>query len=229
MFLFKQILLVHKFTNSFGSILCLFIDFEKAFDSVWIKGLIYKLSKINIKGNILKVINEFLTKRSIVLNINGEKGEQKESLEYGLPQGSVLSPLLFRIFIMDIIEELKNKPHIDLYKFADDGTVKVSAPDTATCLSYFEELLLSITKWKRKWKLKINCQKNKTEVINFNTAENDDSLVPSIFKLDNEEISLVEKTKVLGLTIDKNMNYHQHAEDTSKILKPSILGHSLTF
>ena len=200
------------------TILCLFIDFEKAFDSVWIKGLIYKLSKINIKGNILKVINEFLTKRSIVLNINGEKGEQKESLEYGLPQGSVLSPLLFRIFIMDIIEELKNKPHIDLYKFADDGTVKVSAPDTATCLSYFEELLLSITKWKRKWRLKINCQKNKTEVINFNTAENDDSLVPSIFKLDNEEIRLVEKTKVLGLTIDKNMNYHQHAEETLKIL-----------
>ena len=84
------------------TILCLFIDFEKAFDSVWIKGLIYKLAKINIKGNILKVIHDFLTKRSIILNINGEKGDPKESLEYGLPQGSVLSPLLFKIFLMDI-------------------------------------------------------------------------------------------------------------------------------
>ena len=200
------------------TILCLFIDFEKAFDSVWIKGLIYKLAKINIKGNILKVIHEFLTKRSIILNINGDKGDPKESSEYGLPQGSVLSPLLFKIFLMDIIDELKTKPHIDIYKFADDGTVKVTAPDTATCLMYFKELLLCITEWKRKWRLKINCQKNKTEVINFNTAEKDDNLVPTTFKLDNEEIHVVEKTKVLGLVIDKNMSYHHHAEETLKLL-----------
>ena len=200
------------------TILCLFIDFEKAFDSVWIKGLIYKLAKINIKGNILKVIHDFLTKRSIILNINGEKGDPKESLEYGLPQGSVLSPLLFKIFLMDIIDELKTKPHIDLYKFADDGTVKVTASDTATCLGHFEELLTHITEWKKKWRLKINCQKNKTEVINFNTAENNDSLIPTTFKLDDEEIHLVEKTKVLGLIIDKNMTYQAHAEETLKLL-----------
>ena len=141
------------------TILCLFIDFEKAFDSVWIKGLIYKLAKINIKGNILNVIKDFLTKREIIINVNGEKGDPKESTEYGLPQGSVLSPLLFRIFLMDIIDEMKTKAYIDIYKFADDGTVKVTAPDTPTCLQYFNELLQNITAWKNKWRLKINCQK----------------------------------------------------------------------
>ena len=60
--------------------------------------------------------------------------------------------------------------------------------------------------------------KNKTEVINFNTAEKDDNLVPTTFKLDNEEIHVVEKTKVLGLIIDKNMSYHHHAEETLKLL-----------
>ena len=200
------------------SILCLFIDFEKAFDSVWIKGLIVKLAKYNIKGNILKVIQEFLTQREIILNINGEKGDPKESSDYGLPQGSVLSPLLFKVFLIDFIEDLTTKPYIDLYKFADDGTVKVSAPDTPTCLEYFKELLTSIAKWKNKWRLKINCQKDKTEVICFNTAEKDDSLVPKTFPLDNENINLVEKTKVLGLIIDKDLSYQHHAEETLKQL-----------
>ena len=200
------------------SVLCLFIDFEKAFDSVWIKGLIVKLARYNIKGNILKVIQEFLTQREIILNINGEKGDPKESMEYGLPQGSVLSPLLFKIFLMDFIEEMTTKPYIDLYKFADDGTVKVSAPDTPTCLEYFSELLNSIAIWKNKWRLKINCQKDKTEVICFNTAENDESLVPQTFLLDNENVNLVDKTKVLGLIIDKDLSYHHHTEATLKQL-----------
>ena len=200
------------------TILCLFIDFEKAFDSVWIKGLIYKLSKIHITGNILNVIQDFLTKRQIVININGEKGDPKESMEYGLPQGSVLSPLLFRIFIMDIIDELKTKQQIDIYKFADDGTVKVTAQDTPTCLKHFNELLEYLTVWKNKWRLKINCQKNKTEVVCFNTAEKNENLVPKIFQFDKETISLVEKTKVLGLTIDKNLTYEYHAEETLQIL-----------
>ena len=200
------------------TILCLFIDFEKAFDSVWVKGLIYKLAKINIKGNILNVIKDFLTQRQIVININGEKGDPKESTEYGLPQGSVLSPLLFRIFLMDIIDELKTKPYIDIYKFADDGTVKVAAPDTPTCLLYFKELLQSITAWKNKWRLKINCQKNKTEVICFNTAEKNENMVPKMFQFDKKTIHLVEKTKVLGLIIDKDLSFEHHTEETLKLL-----------
>ena len=200
------------------TILCLFIDFEKAFDSVWIKGLLYKLAKINIRGNILNVIQDFLTQRKIILNVNNEKGDPKETTEYGLPQGSVLSPLLFKIFLMDITDELKDRPYIDIYKFADDGTVKVTAPDTPTCLKYFNELLYNISAWKNKWRLKINCQKNKTEVLCFNTSEKDESLVPETFKFDDESIYVVERTKVLGLIIDKDLKYNHHADETLKLL-----------
>ena len=200
------------------TILCLFIDFEKAFDSVWIKALIYKMAKINIKGNILNIIHDFLTQRPITLNINGEKGSPKENTEYGLPQGSVLSPLLFKIFLMDFIEELETKPYLELYKFADDGTVKVAAQDTPTCLENFNEVLVKINAWKNKWRLKINCQKDKTEVICFNTAENNEALIPHTYKLGNENINLVEKTKVLGLIIDKDLSYKYHAEETLKML-----------
>ena len=209
---------IHADKTNNLTILCLFIDFEKAFDSVWINALIYKMAKIDIKGNILNIIHDFLTQRPIILNINGVKGSPKENTEYGLPQGSVLSPLLFKIFLMDFIQELETKPYIELYKFADDGTVKVAAKDTPTCLKYFNEVLLNISSWKNKWRLKINCQKDKTEVICFHTAENNEALIPKTFKLENESINLVDKTKVLGLIIDKDLSYKYHAEETLKML-----------
>ena len=88
------------------TIICLFIDFEKAFDSVWKKALLVKLAKLGIKGNILKLIENFLESRKVRLKVNGTKGEVRDCCDFGLPQGSVLSPILFKIFMMDLLEEL---------------------------------------------------------------------------------------------------------------------------
>ena len=71
-------------------ILC--IDLQKAFDSVWIPGLIYKLRGLGIDGPIIKLINSFLSTRHISLKINNFIGKSRKCTLYGLPQGSVLSP-----------------------------------------------------------------------------------------------------------------------------------------
>ena len=86
--------------------LCIFIDFEKAFDSVWKAGLIVKMHKIGIRGNFLHLINNFLVNRKVTINVNGVIGKLRQSSEVGLPQGSALSPILFRIYLMDILEDL---------------------------------------------------------------------------------------------------------------------------
>lgn len=198
------------------TVLCLFVDFEKAFDSVWKRGLISKLHNIGIKGNLLKLINNFLMSRKVTLNINGVLGNIRECSEYGLPQGSVISPLLFRIFVRDFLTELNHRPEIALYKFADDGTVKISAPDSHTCVQNLEMILTHVTAWTRKWRMKINCDRNKTEVICFNTAERNKELVPKSFKIGDSEIYLVNKTKVLGLTIDEELSYRPHSEEVLK-------------
>ena len=70
-----------------NTVIGLFIDMEKAFDSVWKKGLIVKLHSMNIRGKVLNLINDFLTSRVVKLNVNTYKGEEKECAEYGLPQG----------------------------------------------------------------------------------------------------------------------------------------------
>ena len=196
----------------------LFIDFEKAFDSVWKKGLIVKLHQLGVQGNIARLINNFLISREIKLNVNGHLGQNRQTLEYGLPQGSVISPLLFKIFVQDFVSELSENPNITLLKFADDGTIKVNAKDSVTCVNHLNSVLESLHKWSRKWRLKINCDKNKTEIICFNCAEGDKTIISNNFKLGNKEIQRVPETKVLGLIIDENLSYKPHSEALFKSL-----------
>ena len=199
--------------------LVLFVDFEKAYDSVWKKGLITKLYNLKIQGNILNLIDNFVSKRKVALCINGRLGELRQTGEYGLPQGAVLSVQLFKIFLMDFGEELENIPEINKYKFADDGSIKVTGKNTADCLVTFQKVLDCLNNWTKKWRMKINCNKDKTEVICFNTNENNDDLVPWKFKLGENEIERVTKTKVLGLIMDDQLKFNHHTEAVLKSIR----------
>ena len=148
-----------------------------------------KLYKIGIRGDIFKLINNFLFSRQIKLNVNGVVGNERSSAEYGLPQGSVISPVLFKIYVMDLVSDLTVNPCFQILKFADDGTIKISGEDSPTCITNLEVALESLKKWSQKWRLKINCEKNKTEVVCFHTAENDKSLIPNTFKLGEKRYS----------------------------------------
>ena len=198
------------------TILCIFIDFEKAFDSVWKRGLIVKLNQLGIKGKILELIKNFLFTRKVGLNVNGEKGNPRQTSEYGLPQGSVLSPTLFKIFVGDFVAELENQEQITLFKFADDGTIKISSETSEKCLSALEEVLRCLENWAKKWRMVYNCDRNKTEIICFHNAERNKDLIPEEFQLGGKTIYRVSKTKVLGLTIDENLTYVPHSQQVLK-------------
>ena len=198
--------------------LCLFIDFEKAFDSIWKAGLIVKMHQIGIKGNILNLINDFLVNRKVTININGVVGNFRQSSAVGLPQGSALSPILFRIYLMDILTDLEKNEKINIYKFADDGTIKVTGSSTKECLENMDLVVKSVENWVRKNRMIINCQPDKTEMICFSTAENDKTLVPTTFQICGNEIKLVKHTKALGLVIDEDLNFVEHGKAVYKKL-----------
>ena len=80
------------------------IDLEKAFNSVWIDGLLYKLQNIGVTGNLLSIIQSFLSNRLSFIKI-GNYHSNNFPIHIGLPQGSVLSPTLFILFINDFIDE----------------------------------------------------------------------------------------------------------------------------
>ena len=208
--------------NFTSFLLC--IDFEKAFDSVWLKGLIVKLYNWNIRGKILLLINSFLQNRKVKLIVNKTLGAARTCGRFGLPQGSVLSPLLFIMFISDMFD-LHNsginistlcKEHSTVYKYADDGSVLIMHKDPKICNILAQELCDHISHWCFLWKLIVNCDQNKTECLvikpkkrnNFNWTD----LVE--LKISGKTVRFEKSTKILGLNIDDKLEFDLHAGKT---------------
>ena len=201
-----------------NTVICLFIDFEKAFDSIWKKGIMKKLYDVGIEGNIWLLLNSFLFNRKVKLLFNDYMGIIRSCKEYGLPQGSALSPILFRFYLHDLGDEtqLEYDDDIAVFKFADDGTLRVIGKTTPKCLSNLEAACNYVHKWSNRWRMVINCDPLKTELICFGTAENNMALIPSSYALGRDDIPFVEKTKVLGLTMDRKLSYVDHGQDINR-------------
>ena len=91
-----------------------FLDISKAFDKVWHDGLLYKLESFGISGNLLKLFHSYLNNRQQRVAVNGQYSKWAPILA-GVPQGSILGPLLFLIYINDLPENLKSSAKLLFY------------------------------------------------------------------------------------------------------------------
>ena len=141
------------------------IDLEKAFDSVWIDGLMYKLQNIGITGNLISLIQAFLSNRLSFIKI-GNYHSNNFPIHIGLPQGSVLSPTLFSLFINDFIDENPVR-----FKFADDTALILTADDILQLANRTQAAADNIKRWCDKWRMAVNGSKTGMVSFNYNSKD----------------------------------------------------------
>ena len=130
----QLIFLYHTFCQAVDrgkEIRVVFCDIRKAFDRVWHRGLLYKLSSASFKGDLLRRLSSYLSNRTQRVVLNGQSSECA-SVKAGVPQGSIIGPLLFLIYINDIDDQIGTNSRL----FADDTSlyITVETPDRAALL-----------------------------------------------------------------------------------------------
>ena len=135
----------------------IFLDLSKAFDTVWIPGLLHKIRKLKIPKNIYLFINNFLNNRRIIIEVNGTRS-QEYNLYGGTPQGSVISPLLFLIMINDFPQPKENKMKFSL--FADDSAIWIYGKSYKIMTRKLQSYLNEIIDWCDKWGFCLNAKKH---------------------------------------------------------------------
>ena len=137
-----------------------FCDVSKAFDKVWHKGLMFKLRQNGIEGKLLVWLNSYLSQRKQKVCIKSCFSGLK-SIFAGVPQGSVLGPLLFLVYINDIAKHLLSLTRL----FADDSSLFYAAAHIADIAGIINHDLQLLTSWARQWLVTFNPLK--TEAVLF--------------------------------------------------------------
>ena len=176
-----------------------FFDISKAFDRVWHNGLIRKLYATGIRGPLLYWLRNYLTNRHQAVVIKGEKSSY-EVVPAGVPQGSVLGPLLFLIYINDIVTEIESQIKL----FADDTSIYLSLNDVQRRTEILNSDMKKINYWARKWKVDFNPRK--TELITLSNNRE-----PELGQLSFGDVTLNSRPehKHLGVILQNNCKWDQ--------------------
>ena len=153
---------VYRTLDACGETRAIALDISKAFDKVWHAGLLHKLKAYGVSGPFLDIIKSFLSDRKIRVVLDGQSSSSY-SINAGVPQGSVLGPTLFLIFINDLPDNILSKLAI----YADDTTVYSCLGKTNDVFDKVEmaaELevdLRTVVEWGDKWLVTFNSSKTK--------------------------------------------------------------------
>ncbi|KAJ0170785.1 hypothetical protein K1T71_013557 [Dendrolimus kikuchii] len=202
--------------NDRNRVSVIFFDMSKAFDFVAHSLLLDKLENYGIRGPILNWFKSYLADRKQFVEIlcedkknhlTGVNSEERYN-RYGVPQGSVLGPLLFLIYINDLPNVITNK----CFLFADDISVILTSPTHSDINTYYNDInssITSITDWLYSNNLYVNL--SKTKIVQFGTHQSKDTLL----NITHNGVNISEETesRFLGITLDKYLSWKPHVNN----------------
>ena len=184
-----------------------FLDISKAFDRVWHEGLLFKLKAYGVSGSLLNLLRDLLTGRVQRVVLNGHNSIWK-IIKAGVPQGSILGPLLFLIFINDLPTNLETNTKI----FADDTSLFSLVLNQIDSASKLNRDLLRISDWAYQWKMSFNPDPSKQAVeIHFTKKRN--HINPPTLIFSGTDVKVCESHKHLGLILDTRLAFDCHLKE----------------
>ena len=180
-----------------------FFDIEKAFDKVWHNGLLFKLDKLKIPDQLGKWIQSYLSNRSFKVRVNGQFSSSRP-IQAGVPQGSVLGPILFNIFFNDVLEEIGDKVERALY--ADDVSLFYVGTDAAIKL-HLQRATNGFNSWANRWRTVVSVDKTVVTIFSENKSKTNVEIKYNDIVLKNDP-----NPKFLGCTLDQGLTMNKHIE-----------------
>ena len=202
-----------SFDNGF-EVRGVFLDISMTFDKVWHKGLIFKLKQNGVAGNFLNTLADFLKdrKQRVVLN---SQNSTWVNVEAGVPQGSILGPLLFLININDLSDDLISNPKL----FADGTSLFSVIFDKDLSAKNLNDDLNRINNWAFQWKMSFNPDPNKQAQEVLFSRKIQKSSQPSLI-FNNNIVTQSLTQKHLGMFLDTKLDFQEHLKSIfSKVNK----------
>ena len=184
------------------------LDFSKAFDTVPHEELLCKLESYGITGSLHEWLRTFLSKRHMQVVIEGEASE-KVTLASGVPQGTVLGPILFLCHINDLPETVQSQVRL----FADDCLLYRPIKSQSDHITLQNDLI-ELEKWADKWGMRFNAKKCYIMSINNRSTH--------FYSLNNHMLKQVEENPYLGLTLTENLKWSSHITKITKKANSTI-------
>ena len=163
----------------------------------------HKLNILGIRGKVLNWIQSYLSNRRQRVILHGEKSDPR-TLSAGVPQGSILGPLLFILYTNDLPDQV----NCDVRLYADDSSMFKSDKNQKTIEDNLNKDLNNVTEWAEEWKVTLNPEK--TECVNFTRKQGQRQ--PNLI-MENKRIKTVDHHKHLGVTLQKNGKWGHHINE----------------
>ena len=194
--------------------LAVWIDMEKAFDKVWKDGLRLKLRKNGISGCMYRWLSQYLENRKARVQLNGCYS-RKKTLREGVPQGGVLSPTLFLIYINDIMKDMH--PRIQGAMYADDLVLWRAEESIYVAKNRIQQALDVLCEWTKRWMVRLNADKTTYSV--FSLSPNQKEVV---LQINGECLKHELSPTYLGITFDRRLTWKPHIEKAEKKAKTRL-------
>jgi len=204
---------VYNSLSNKEALIATFLDFSKAFDTICHDVLLDKLDYMGVRGHVHSWFRSYLYGRSQYVSI-GKDISTRTAVQRGVPQGSVLGPILFILYVNDMRNCCNS---ISLLHFADDTTGFLSSKSVPGLVREMNLDLNRIAEWVRRNRLFLNINKTCYMVISDSSMSD----LPSLM-IENNLIARVTEAQFLGVTIDDKLSFKQHVEQLCGKLSKTV-------